>query len=117
MSRRIRSMICRGAATALFACAGAAAEPEPAVSSLPHWVIRAQERLGLDPFQQRELRVLVDGNAERLREMRERFAGLEAADARRGQREELSALQLKFRSELRAILTPEQMAEWDGLIE
>ena len=117
MSRRIRYMLCRGAATALFACAGAAADPEPVVISLPQWVVRAQERLGLDPSQQWDLRVLVDANAERLREMRERYAGQDTNDSRRGQRDEMAALQLRFRSELRGILTPEQLSEWDELIE
>jgi hypothetical protein len=110
-------MICRGAATALLACAGADAEPEPVVTSLPHWVVRAQERLALDPLQQHELRVLIDGNAERLREMRSRFAGRDVTDARRGQREEMAALQRQFRGGLAGILSPEQLAEWDVLIE
>ena len=87
------------------------------VISLPQWVVRAQERLGLDPSQQWDLRVLVDANAERLREMRERYAGQDTNDSRRGQRDEMAALQLRFRSELRGILTPEQLSEWDELIE
>jgi hypothetical protein len=118
MTRRIRSILCRGAATALFACAGPAlADPEPAVTSLPQWVVRAQERLALEPDQQRELRTLVDANSERLQELRERGAELDSSDARRAQREAMAALQFEFRGELARILTPAQLAEWDTLVE
>lgn len=118
MTRRIRSFLCRGAATALFACAGPAlADPEPTVTSLPQWVVRAQERLGLEPAQQRELRILVDANSERLRELREHQAELDPSDARRAQRDAMAVLQFEFRGELARILTPEQLAEWDTLVE
>ena len=115
---RIRSILCLGAASALIVCVEPTlADPEPAVTSLPQWVLRAQERLGLQPAQQRELRTLVDANSERLRELRERQAELDPADARRTQREAMAALQFEFRGDLARILTPDQLAEWDALIE
>ena len=118
MTRRIRSILCRGAASTLIACVGPAlADPEPAVTNLPQWVMRAQERLGLQPAQQLELRTLVDANSERLRELRERHAELDSSEARRTQREAMTALQFEFRGELARILTPDQLAEWDTLIE
>ncbi len=118
MTRCIRSILCRGAASALIACVGPAlADPEPAVTNLPQWVMRAQERLGLQPAQQFELRTLVDANSERLRELRERHAELDSSEARRTQREAMAALQFEFREELVRILTPGQLTEWDTLIE
>lgn len=118
MTRRIHSILCRGAATALIACASPVlADPEPAITSLPQWVVRAQERLGLQPGQQHDLRMLVDANSERLRELRERQEELDPSDARGSQREAMVALQFEFRGELARILTPDQLAEWDALVE
>ena len=50
MSRRIRSILCQGAATALLiACAARARRSaDRRRASLPQWVVRAQERLALD---------------------------------------------------------------------
>ena len=118
MTRRVRSILCHGAATAWFACVGPSfAETGATPTSLPQWVLRAQERLGLQLAQQRELRTLVDQNAERLREWRESQAQPESAEARRKQRDAMAALQLEFRGRLAEILTPAQLAEWDALIE
>ena len=116
MGQRFRYMICNGTATALLACANAVpAEPLAEVRSLPQWVLRAQERLALEPAQQRELRALIDANAERLRELQARHA---SSDSDRGvQRHELAAVQAEFRYGLAAILTPEQLSEWDSLVE
>lgn len=111
-------MLCGGAVSALLACAGdAVADTRPPANSLPQWVLRAQERLALQPAQQRELRLLVDGNAVRLDEMRLRFADETTADARRAQREVMAGIQLDFRQGLAGILSPEQLAEWDVLVE
>ena len=108
-------MIYKGAATALFACAGAAqGEPSPEVARLPQWVVRAQERLALTPAQQRELRVLVDENSERMRTLQARY---DSAAPRQAQREELALLQREFRENLSLILTLPQLAEWDVLLE
>lgn len=110
--------LCRGGALcALLACAGdAVADSKPAVSSLPQWVMRAQERLELQPYQQHELRRLVDGNAERIDALRQRYAG-DTAEGRRAQRVALSSLQEEFRAGLAGILSPTQLAEWDALVE
>ena len=59
----------------------------------------------------------VDGNAVRLDEMRLRFADETTADARRAQREVMAGIQLDFRQGLAGILSPEQLAEWDVLVE
>ena len=118
MTRRIRSILCQGAATALFACAGPAiADPDASVTSLPQWILRAQERLGLQPAQQRELRSLVHENSERLRELRERYADSEPVAARQAQRAAMVNLQRDFRGGLAQILTSAQLSEWDALVE
>ncbi len=117
VSRRFRSLICKGAAAAILVCAGdAPAEPVNDVRSLPQWVLRAQERLGLQPAQQRELRALVDANAGRMRELQERLAARTDVDTR-AQRDGMAALQREFRDNLAAILSPQQLAEWDALVE
>ena len=109
-------MLCRGAATALLACSGAVSG-EPAVTNLPQWVLRAQERLGLQPEQQRDLRLLVDANAGRLRAVGERHADGKTADSRQARLQEMADLQIEFRAGLNHILTAAQLAEWDALIE
>jgi hypothetical protein len=116
--KRFRSALCQAAVSALLACAGdAVADPRPPATSLPQWIMRAQERLGLQPGQQRELRLLVDGNAVRLDEMRLRFAHDSTAGASRAQREAMAGIQLDFRQGLAGILSPEQLVEWDVLVE
>ena len=114
---RMRFLLCGGAASALLACGGAAVADTPRmVTSLPQWVTRAEERLALQPDQERELRRLVDGNAERLDGLRERFPG-DSAEARRARRTAMAGLQMEFRHGLAAILTPRQLADWDQLVE
>lgn len=104
MSRRIRTLLCHGAASALLVAGPAFAEPDD-IGSLPHWMLRAQQRLALKPTQQRELRLLVDDNAARLRSLpRVRHA-------------DMQALQREFRDALAQILTPDQLAEWNLLLE
>jgi len=103
MTRPFRSLICNGAATALLVCSGTAvAEPPAEPRSLPQWVLRAQERLGLLPAQRLELRALVDENTARM-------SALPPGG--------MPDLQREFRQALAEILTPGQLAEWDALIE
>jgi hypothetical protein len=75
MTRRVHSVWFHSAASALFACLGtAAAEPAPEVTSLPQWVLRAQQRLAFNHTQQRELHSLVDENSARLSALQARYA-------------------------------------------
>jgi hypothetical protein len=108
MSRRIRSILWHGAASALFVMAEPAfADPVDEVnSSLPQWVVRAQHRLGLSGAQQRELRTLVDDNNVKMQAL-----------PRELRPEQMQALQREFRAGLVRILEPEQLAEWDTLLE
>jgi hypothetical protein len=107
MSRRIRSILWQGAASALFVIAGPAfADPVEAVD-LPQWMVRAQQRLALRPLQQRELRALVADNTVRLQSLQET----------RPTFDDMEALQREFRVELARILEPDQLAAWDALLE
>jgi hypothetical protein len=106
MARRIRKILCQGAASALLAWGPAFADPIDETASLPRWVLRAQQRLALKPDQQRELRALVADNSLRM----------QALPQRRGL-EEMNALRREFRSALTEILSTEQLAEWDALLE
>lgn len=107
MSRRIRSILWHGAASALFVMAEPAfADPVDEVNSLPQWVVRAQHRLGLSGAQQRELRTLVDDNNVKMQALPRQF-----------QPEQMQALQREFRAGLARILEPEQLAAWDTLLE
>ena len=107
MSRRIRSILCQGAASALFVVSAPSfADPADEIRSLPQWMQRAQQRLALKPAQQHELRVLVSDNAARMQAL-----------PQRPQPEDMEALQREFRVGLAAILSPGQLAEWDGLLE
>ena len=111
-------MMFEGAASALFACAAPAfADAPPESTSLPQWVVRAQERLALKPAQRQELRVLIDANATRMQALQARYSADASAEARRARLDELSGLQRDFRDRLAAILTPAQLGEWDALLE
>jgi len=107
MSRRFRSILWQGAASALLVIGEPAiADQVEDVRSLPHWVVRAQQRLALKPAQQRALRLLVDDNALKMQSL-----------PRQLKPDEMAALQREFRVELARILEPEQLAEWDVLLE
>jgi hypothetical protein len=108
MTRRIRNLLCSGAASAFFAVAGTAlADPIGEPGDLTQWVLRAQQRLALKPMQRRELRALVEDNTMRLQALQR----LPLA------REELAAVQREFRTSLGLILSPDQLVEWDLLLE
>lgn len=108
MSRRIRSILWHGAASALFVIAGPAlADPVDEVGDLPRWVVRAQQRLALNSRQRHELRALVDANTVRLRSLQERHPTFD----------DMQSLQREFRLELARILEPEQVAAWDALLQ
>jgi hypothetical protein len=119
MKRSFGSILCRSAASALFACMGvASAEAGPeTTTSLPQWVLRAQARLGLTAGQQVELRALVDENSARLCQLQVRYAGRNSPAAHRAQRDEMAAVQRQFRDGLGTILTATQLATWDALLE
>jgi hypothetical protein len=104
---RFRSILWQGAASALLVISEPAiADQVDDVRSLPLWVVRAQQRLALKPAQQRELRLLVDDNAVKLQSLpRQLHPG------------EMAAVQREFRVGLARILGPEQLAEWDVLLE
>jgi hypothetical protein len=109
MARRIRSLLCSGAASALFAVAGTAlADPVVESGDLTQWVQRAQHRLALKPAQQRELRALVDDNTVRLQALQR---------LPQARLEEMVAVQREFRAGLGLILSPEQLVQWDLLLE
>lgn len=108
MSRRIRSILCQGAASALLVIGEPTfADPVEGSNSLPQWVVRAQQRLALKPAQQRELRTLVDDNTSRL----------QALQGHHPTGDDLAQLQREFRVGLGRILDAEQLAEWDSLLE
>lgn len=109
MARRFRSLLCSGAASALFAVAGTAlADPVVESGDLTQWVQRAQHRLALKPAQQRELRALVDDNTVKLQALQQ---------SRQARLEEMAALQREFRVGLGSILSPDQLTQWDLLLE
>jgi hypothetical protein len=113
MTRRIRTLLCQGAASALFVAGPAFAEPEE-IGSLPHWMLRAQQRLALEPVQRRELRLLVDDNAGKLRSLERQP---DAAQAPHRGLERMQIIQREFREGLARILRPDQLAQWDALLE
>jgi hypothetical protein len=117
MTRWIRFFACHGVAVALLFCAAPALADGVPATSLPQWITQAQQRLGLQIGQQRQLRALVDENSERLRELRESHSPLDGSEARRAQREAMASLQVEFRGRLVGILTPGQLIEWDSLVE
>src|SRR5689334_8092148 len=107
MSHRIRNILWQGAASALLVIGEPAfADPVDEVNSLPQWVVRAQQRLALNPAQQRELHALVDDNNAKMQSL-----------ARQPRPEDMQRLRSEFRDGLGRILEPAQLAEWDALLE
>jgi hypothetical protein len=106
MARRFRTILWQGAASAFLMGEPAFADPVEEVQNLPQWVVRAQRRLALKPAQQRELRMLVDDNAARMQSL-----------PRQLRTDGMAGLQREFRGGLARILEPEQLAEWDILLE
>ena len=101
MTRRIRSLLFSGAASAFFAVAGTAlADPIVESGDLTQWVQRAQQRLALKPAQQRELRALVDDNTVRLQALQR---------SPQVRLEEMATVQREFRIGLGLILSPDQL--------
>jgi hypothetical protein len=107
MSRRIRSIVWQGAASALFVMAEPVYADPLEVNHQPPWVVRAQQRLALKPEQRRELRALVDDNTARLQALQEGHPTFD----------DMQALQRAFRVELARILDPGQLQAWDTLLE
>src|SRR5262245_45020013 len=99
MTRRVRSLLCKGVATAIVACAVPvdSAEPNDDSRSLSGWVVRAQERLSLKPAQQRDLRLLVDLNSGKLRDIQVRYKDSPSEHARISQLQDMQALRVEFR--------------------
>ena len=109
MTRRFRSLLCTGAASAFFAVAGPTlADPVAESGDLTQWVLRAQQRLALKPAQQFELRALVDVNTVKLQAL-QRLSGARL--------EQMAALQREFRAGLGLILSADQLVKWDLLLE
>ena len=106
MARRFRSFLWQGAASAFLMVEPVFADPVEDMRSLPQWAVRAQQRLALKPAQQRELRVLVDANAVKMEALPRPLCP-----------EKMAALQREFRVGLVRILDPEQVAEWNVLLE
>jgi hypothetical protein len=106
MARRLRSILWQGAASAFLIAEPAFADPVEEVRSLPQWVVRAQQRLALQPAQQRDLRMLMDDNSVKMRSL-----------PRQLRPDDMEALQREFRVALARILEPAQLAEWDVLLE
>ena len=107
MSRRFRSFIWQGAASAFLVIGEPGiADAADDVGHLPQWVVRAQQRLALTPAQQREVRQLVDENTVKMQAL-----------PRQRPPAEMETLQREFRAGLARILEPEQLAEWNVLLE
>ena len=117
MASRFRNLFFRGAASALFVCtAPAFADPVDDPANLPEWMVRAQQRMALNPAQQRALRELVDRNGSKLAARRRRLESRAGDELVRARRPEMADLQREFRDGLAVILSPEQLAEWDRLL-
>jgi len=107
MSRRFRSILWHDAASALLGIGEPTlAEQGDDTRSLPHWVVLAQQRLGLNRAQRGALRLLVDDNAVKMQSL-----------PRQLRPEEMEAMHREFRAGLAHILGPQQLAEWDLLLD
>ena len=71
-----------------------------------------RERLGLTDEQVAQIRPLMEERNRRFAEIRERYAGDDSREARRGRAKEARTAQQAYEQAVEPILTEEQVAEW-----
>jgi Spy/CpxP family protein refolding chaperone len=75
----------------------------------------AKVRLNLTPEQEQKFRALVMEQGEKLRAIKDKYAGDASRAARRAEIQEARVVQEDFRTHVSALLTPDQMREWDRM--
>jgi Spy/CpxP family protein refolding chaperone len=101
-------------ASATSAQEAAPSKSSPAIESrLAH----AKARLNLTPEQEPQLRVLFQEEGAKLRAMQAKYGTDDSPASRSEKAKEARAIREDFRTRLKSILTPEQMAEWEKMAE
>lgn len=75
----------------------------------------AKARLKLTPEQEPKLKALLTEEAGKLKAIHDKHAGDSSRAARRAELQEAKTLRQDFRGRLAALLTPEQLREWDRM--
>jgi Skp family chaperone for outer membrane proteins len=78
-------------------------------------IAQAKARLQLTPEQEPQLRALLEEEGGKLRALQQKYAGDGSAQAHSAKRQEARAIQQDFRGKLQAVLTPQQLTEWDQM--
>jgi Spy/CpxP family protein refolding chaperone len=111
-------------ATILCLVATAALAQPPTASENPAKGARAQERLGelqsrlkLTPEQTEKLRSILQQELEELRTVREKYASDTSPTARQNMQNEMKGVHERYEGQITALLTPEQMGEWNKIKE
>jgi len=76
---------------------------------------QARERLQLSPEQENRLRALMQQEGQKLRVIRDKYAGDTSLRARGARSREARAVQEDFRAQLQDLLSPAQLDEWDRM--
>lgn len=87
----------------------------PTAQEIQQRLADAKARLNLTPEQEQRLRPLLEQEGAKLREIQAKYGGATSRPDRRAALGELRAVQQSFRGQAAAILTPEQLAEWDEM--
>jgi len=101
-------------ASAVFAQQASPPNPPP---EMQRRFAEAKERLQLTPEQEPKLRALFQEEASKVRALQAKYGTDDAYATRAEKGRELRAIRADFRGKLKTILTPEQMAEWDKMVE
>jgi hypothetical protein len=78
-------------------------------------IAQAKARLQLTPEQEPQLRALLEEEGGKLRALQQKYVGDDSAQAHSAKRQEARAIQQDFRGKLQAVLTPQQLSEWDQM--
>jgi hypothetical protein len=103
-----------GLALAGTASAQQASRPAPS-PEMQQRIAQAKARLQLTPEQEPKLRALLEEEGGKLRALQQKYAGDDSAQAHSAKRQEARAIQQDFRGKLQAVLTPQQLTEWDQM--
>jgi Spy/CpxP family protein refolding chaperone len=76
-----------------------------------------QSRLKLTPEQTEKLRPIIQQETDELRAVREKYASDKSPTTRQAMQSEMKGIHERYEGQIAAILTPEQMGEWNKIKE
>jgi hypothetical protein len=110
-----RDLLATVAALVLVATAQAQDPVQGVSAEITERVLEAKSRLGLTPRQEDKLQPLVEERNQKLKAIRDKYAGDTSRAARRSMFREAKPVQADYDTKVRAILTGPQEKEWEAM--